>query len=130
MRSCYEAGRDGFWLHRYLTHQGLDKVVVDSTSIEVNRRARRAKSGWRSGGEDFRCPRIRTGSALMIGGRGWQLGKLLPYDWRAGLALALIEISDFEFFLGCVCAFVRRLSVIFGSVSTWGKQSRLTVETQ
>jgi transposase len=44
MRSCYEAGRDGFWLHRWLLEQGIDNVVVDSASIEVNRRARRAKS--------------------------------------------------------------------------------------
>lgn len=44
IRSCYEAGRDGFWLHRWLLEQGVDNVVVDSASIEVNRRARRAKS--------------------------------------------------------------------------------------
>ena len=42
--SCYEAGRDGFWLHRYLTAGGVDNQVVDSSSIEVNRRRRRAKS--------------------------------------------------------------------------------------
>lgn len=42
--SCYEAGRDGFWLHRWLVAQGIDNRVVDSASIEVNRRARRAKS--------------------------------------------------------------------------------------
>jgi transposase len=42
--SCYEAGRDGFWLHRYLTSIGVANVVVDSSSIEVNRRLRRAKS--------------------------------------------------------------------------------------
>ena len=42
--SCYEAGRDGFWLHRYLTARGIDNVIVDSASIEVNRRKRRAKS--------------------------------------------------------------------------------------
>jgi transposase len=42
--SCYEAGRDGFWLHRYLEHQGIENLVVDSASIEVNRRRRRAKS--------------------------------------------------------------------------------------
>jgi transposase len=42
--SCYEAGRDGFWLHRYLVHHGIDNRVVDSASIEVNRRQRRAKS--------------------------------------------------------------------------------------
>ena len=44
VRSCYEAGRDGFWLHRYLTSTGIDNRVVDSSSIEVNRRQRRAKS--------------------------------------------------------------------------------------
>jgi len=44
VRSCYEAGRDGFWLHRYLTSNGIANVVVDSSSIEVNRRLRRAKS--------------------------------------------------------------------------------------
>jgi transposase len=41
VRSCYEAGRDGFWLHRWLLEQGIDNLVVDSASIEVNRRARR-----------------------------------------------------------------------------------------
>jgi transposase len=44
IRSCYEAGRDGFWLHRYLVAQGIDNQVVDAASIEVNRRQRRAKS--------------------------------------------------------------------------------------
>lgn len=42
--SCYEAGRDGFWLARYLRQMGIENVVVDSSSIEVNRRMRRAKS--------------------------------------------------------------------------------------
>ncbi|MEJ2558021.1 MAG: IS110 family transposase [Anaerolineae bacterium] len=42
--SCYEAGRDGFWLHRYLTASGIENLVVDSASIEVNRRAKRAKT--------------------------------------------------------------------------------------
>ncbi|KVU28424.1 transposase [Burkholderia ubonensis] len=42
--SCYEAGRDGFWLHRWLTEQCIVNLVVDSASIEVNRRARRAKT--------------------------------------------------------------------------------------
>lgn len=44
VRSCYEAGRDGFWLHRYLTASGVNNAVVDSASIEVNRRQRRAKT--------------------------------------------------------------------------------------
>ena len=42
--SCYEAGREGFWLHRYLIAQGVLNHVVDSASIEVNRRKRRAKT--------------------------------------------------------------------------------------
>jgi transposase len=42
--SCYEAGRDGFWIHRALTQLGVRNRVVDSASIEVNRRARRAKT--------------------------------------------------------------------------------------
>ena len=42
--SCYEAGRDGFWLHRYLVTLGVDNQVVDSSSIETNRRKRRAKT--------------------------------------------------------------------------------------
>jgi transposase len=41
---CFEAGRDGFWLHRFLLDQGVSNQVVDSSSIEVNRRRRRAKS--------------------------------------------------------------------------------------
>jgi len=44
VHSCYEAGRDGFWLHRWLLESGIDNIVVDSASIEVNRRARRVKT--------------------------------------------------------------------------------------
>ena len=42
--SCYEAGRDGFWLHRYLLSKGLENIIVDSSSIQVDRRQRRAKT--------------------------------------------------------------------------------------
>jgi transposase len=42
--SCYEAGREGFWLHRFVQAQGIINHVVDSSSIAVNRRKRRAKS--------------------------------------------------------------------------------------
>jgi transposase len=44
VRSCYEAGRDGFWLHRYLEDRGVENLIVDSASIEVNRRAKRVKT--------------------------------------------------------------------------------------
>lgn len=42
--SCYEAGRDGFWLHRFLQANGIRNHVIDAGSIEVNRRQRRAKT--------------------------------------------------------------------------------------
>jgi len=42
--SCYEAGLDGHWLYRWLVGQGVVSHVVDPSSIEVPRRARRAKT--------------------------------------------------------------------------------------
>ncbi len=42
--SVYEAGRDGFWIHRALEGMGIESLVVDSSSIEVNRKQRRAKT--------------------------------------------------------------------------------------
>jgi transposase len=42
--SCYEAGLDGHWLHRWLTDQGVMSHIVDPSSIEVSRRGRRAKT--------------------------------------------------------------------------------------
>src|SRR3984893_15990437 len=42
--SCYEAGYDGHWLHRWLTSQGVINYVMDPASIQVNRRARRPKT--------------------------------------------------------------------------------------
>ena len=44
VESCYETGRDGFWLHRFLEKQGVRNLVVDSASIEVSRRFRRVKT--------------------------------------------------------------------------------------
>lgn len=42
--SCYEAGFDGFWLHRCLQARGVENAVLDPSSLQVNRRARRAKT--------------------------------------------------------------------------------------
>lgn len=42
--SCYEAGPDAFWIHRYLITGGVESVVVDPAGIEVNRRGRQAKT--------------------------------------------------------------------------------------
>ncbi len=44
IRSCYEAGYDGFWLHRRLRASGIINVVVEPTSLQVDRRARRVKT--------------------------------------------------------------------------------------
>jgi transposase len=44
VRSCYEAGREAFWLHRGLCANRVENVVVDPSSIAVDRRARRAKT--------------------------------------------------------------------------------------
>jgi hypothetical protein len=42
---CYEAGYDGFWLARSLAAEGVDCRVLDPASLQVNRRARRVKTG-------------------------------------------------------------------------------------
>jgi transposase len=42
--SCYEAGRDGFWIHRALVGEGIDNRVLDSASIEVSRRQKKVKT--------------------------------------------------------------------------------------
>ncbi len=42
--SCYEAGRDGFWIHRALVADGIDNWVLDSASIEVSRRQKQVKT--------------------------------------------------------------------------------------
>ena len=48
MISCFEAGRDGFWLHRLLLAKGVASHIVEPTSILVSRRARRGPrpTGW------------------------------------------------------------------------------------
>jgi transposase len=71
--SCYEAGRDGFWLHHVLLAHGVENLVLDAASIEVPRRARRAKTdrldvhgllrvlmAWARGESDCRVVRVPT----------------------------------------------------------------------
>src|SRR4029079_7046156 len=38
--SCYEAGREGFWVHRALEEKGITNVIVDAASIDIQRRKR------------------------------------------------------------------------------------------
>jgi transposase len=61
--TCYEAGRDGFWLHRALTALGINNVVVDASSIEVNRRHKHVKGRGKQGGVGKKPDRERGRSA-------------------------------------------------------------------
>lgn len=69
--SCYEAGRDGFWVHRCLVSMAIESHIVEPASIEVNRKKRRAKTDridaqkivnalirWKSG-DQLACRMIR-----------------------------------------------------------------------
>ena len=42
--SAYEAGRDGFWLARWLRVRGVEAYVIHPASIAVSREHRRAKT--------------------------------------------------------------------------------------
>lgn len=44
VRSVYEAGRDGFWLHRWLQAHGIDNRVIDAASVETSHARKRAKT--------------------------------------------------------------------------------------
>ena len=86
--SCYEAGRDGFWIHRFLAANGIENVVDDPASIEVSRRKRKLKTDRVDSARLAResCPeRPGQGSGdldlLLAGGR---VGDLLE---RSGGAL-------------------------------------------
>lgn len=78
--SCYEAGRDGFWLHRFLVDAGVENHVVDSSSIEVQRRGRRAKTD-RLDAEKLLSMLIR-----------WRQGE--PHVWRVVNAPTPEEEND------------------------------------
>jgi transposase len=72
VQTCYEAGRDGFWLHRALAHRGIVNQVVDSSSIEVNRRRRRPKTDRLDGRKLVTMLiRVATGEA-----RVWSVGRV------------------------------------------------------
>src|SRR5262249_47865791 len=71
VRTCYEAGRDGFWVHRALAAGGIDNVVVDSSSIEVDRRQKRLKSDPGGAGQlpNVLCRYHGGGRQVRRGGR-------------------------------------------------------------
>jgi len=53
--SCYEAGRDGFWIDRYLRGHGIENVVIDPASVEGNRRRKKRKTDRLDLGKLVRC---------------------------------------------------------------------------
>src|ERR1700693_3035533 len=57
---CFEAGRDGVWLHRLLTAHDIAASVLEPTSILVNRRARRGQTDP-----------LDAEGMLRVLGRGW-----------------------------------------------------------
>ena len=67
--SCYEAGRDGFWLHRFLLAHGVQNQVVDSSSIEVNRRQEGPNRIVSMQLNSWRCSFVGT----TVSGEGWKL---------------------------------------------------------
>lgn len=69
IRSCYEAGREGFWLHRWLDARGVLNEVIDSASIEVDRRRRRTKTD-----------RVDAEKLMELLSRRWRLGE--KKGWR------------------------------------------------
>jgi transposase len=74
--SCYEAGRDGVWLHRYLSEKGIENFVVDPSSIEVDRRKKRAKTD-----------RIDGKKLLRL---------LLRYCWGENKAWSVVRVPSVE----------------------------------
>lgn len=65
--SCYEAGRDGFWLDRCLAARGVTNVVVNATSIARDARAKHVKTD-----------RLDAERLLEVLMDGWEGRKVLP----------------------------------------------------
>jgi hypothetical protein len=88
--SCYEAGYDGFWLHRVLEAHGIHNHVLDPASLQVNRRARRPKTDRiDAGGSCF--PR-RSWCNQFLRSELWswrqkKTDKLLPLDFCPAVPL-------------------------------------------
>lgn len=74
--SCYEAGRDAFWVHRCLVAMGVESHIVEPSSLQVNRKMRRAKTD-------------RLDAAMIV-------GALLRFVAGDELACRMIRIPDAE----------------------------------
>ena len=82
--SCYEAGRDGFWLHRELRSWGIENLVIDAGSMERSVRRRRVKTDRIDGekllreGRDAAFERCRR--LMQLRGIGIEGGWVLPTE--------------------------------------------------
>jgi hypothetical protein len=76
--SCYEAGRDGFWLHRHLVSIGIENQVVDAASIEVSRRLRHVKT------DRLRWRAVAGKADPASRGRAWRLERGARTEHRRG----------------------------------------------
>src|SRR4051794_3134672 len=109
--TCYEAGYDGFWLHRLLVAHGIANQVIDPASLLVNRRARRRKTdpidlagllrtlmAWHRG-EPQVCSMVRVPSPeeedrrrrgrereRQVEGRGPRRGRVQGISWPRSMA--------------------------------------------
>src|SRR4051794_14031146 len=89
---CFEAGYDGFWLHRWLCARGVENRVLDAASLLVDRRARRGQKGRPGGGRGVRArPAPGRGAAPACGGpagrggqrrMGWTRRGCCARSWR------------------------------------------------
>jgi transposase len=74
--SCYEAGYDGFWLHRWLVERGVESRVLDPASMQVDRRARRAKT------DRLDLERL--------------MGALMRHEWGDPLACKVVHVPSVD----------------------------------
>jgi|SRR4249920_3133672 hypothetical protein len=86
--SCYEAGYDGFWLHRKLEAHGIRNYVIDPASLQVDRRARRVKTD-RSDTDRL----LRSLMAYLRGEPKWCGYPALPKRTRGGCTVSVIGWS-------------------------------------
>jgi transposase len=75
--SCFEAGYDGFWLHRWLCAHGLENRVLDAASLLVDRRAKRAKTDRLDAAGLLRTLRALERGEMQVG-RGWSSSAVSP----------------------------------------------------
>jgi transposase len=90
--SCYEAGYEGFWLHRQLEAHGVRNYVIDPASLQVDRRARTANDLLERGQAAHELV------ATLAQGRGWRSLLLhrteshqCPIDFRGHALASTIE---------------------------------------